>query len=117
MSEYAWVDAGNGRQVFRRIDTSPAPARSALPSPMIIGDTLADPVQSHADGRFYSSKAALRATYLPSGNPQGERYIEVGNDPARLRPPQRQKPDRKAIRETVQRSIARVKAGEKVRGA
>lgn len=117
MSEYGWIDAGNGRQVFRRIDTSPAPARSSLPCPMVMGDTLPEPVQSHADGRFYSSKAALRATYLPSGNPQGERYIEVGNDPARLRPRERPKADRKAIRETVQRSVARFKAGERVKGS
>lgn len=53
-----------------------------------------------ADGRTYSSKSALRATYKPNGNPQGESYVEVGNEPIREPPKQKS---------TVMESMKRVK--------
>lgn len=80
---YAWIDLGDGRQVYRKIDTQER-ARSDLPRPMIISDHI-DPVQSMADGRTYSSKSALRATYKASGNPDGVNYVELGNE--KLKPP------------------------------
>lgn len=55
-----------------------APARSSLAAPMLIRDEMA-PTVSMADGKEYTSKRAMRATYLPSGNPQGERYVEIGD--------------------------------------
>jgi hypothetical protein len=40
---------------------------------------------------------------------------EVGNDPARLRKPKRKpKPDRKAIRDTIEKAEARFRRGERV---
>lgn len=104
MTEYAWFDKGDGRQVYRRVNRNPAPQRSHLSMPMVIGDTVE--IKSMADGKTYTSKAALRASYLPSGNPQGERYIEVGNE--ELKPPPKPAPDRKAIRESVGKAFNQV---------
>src|SRR6478736_8493258 len=78
MIEYEWVDCGDGRQVFRRVDTMERKV-SDLPRPMVISDHI-ETVQSMADGRFYSSKSALRATYKPSGNAEGASYVELGNE-------------------------------------
>ena len=76
-----------------------------LPVPHFISDTI-DTVQSMADGRYYSSKAALKATYLPSGNPQGERFLEVGNEPIRAKPQPRQ--DTAGIRDAIKSAVAQV---------
>lgn len=54
--------------------------RANLAAPMLIDDSLPDGTYSGADGKAYTSKAALRASYLPSGNPQGKRYEEIGNE-------------------------------------
>ncbi|TJV21086.1 MAG: hypothetical protein E5Y04_28695 [Mesorhizobium sp.] len=103
---FAWFDVGGGRKVFRKVETA-KPKRSALPAPMINSDTMSE-VQSMHDGKFYTSKSALRATYRAAG------LEEVGNDPARLRPRKRPKVDRKAIRDTVEKAAARFDRGERV---
>lgn len=108
MPEYGWITTGDGRQVYRRIDVRPPAARSSLPFPMVITDDM-DPVQSQLDGKFYTSKSLLRATYKAAG------VTEVGNDPARLRKPKRKAPDRKAIRDTLEKAEARFRRGERVR--
>ena len=89
-----------------------APPRSSLPAPRVIGDTM-DPTQSMVDGKFYTSKSALRATYMPSGNKDGKRYVEVGNDSSVLNPKPYKKPppDRQAIRAAVRRAASRVGLG------
>lgn len=110
MPEYGWTRTDDGRQVYRRVDNSPPAARSSLPFPMVITDDM-DPVQSQLDGKFYTSKSHLRLTYKAAG------VTEVGNDPARLRPRQRAKPDRKAIRDSLEKAEARFKRGERVRKA
>lgn len=84
----------------------PALARSNLPCPMLMTDHM-DPVQSMVDGRMYDSKSALRRTYRQAG------VIEVGNDPARLRPRQKPKIDRKAIKASLDRAEARFNRGER----
>lgn len=75
-----------------------APARSSLPCPMMISDTM-DPTE-HVDGKFYTSKSQYRAVTKASG------YIEVGNDPARHKRTPAPKPDRKAIKEAVGKAMA-----------
>ncbi|RUZ76926.1 hypothetical protein EN943_15715 [Mesorhizobium sp. M7A.F.Ca.US.006.01.1.1] len=102
---FAWFDVGGGRKVFRKVETA-KPKRSALPAPMISSDTMSE-VQSMHDGKFYTSKSALRATYRAAG------LEEVGNDPARLRPRKRPKIDRQAIRTTIEKATARVNRGER----
>lgn len=81
-------------------------AASDLPVPSVISDRL-DGVQSMLDGRIYDSKSKLRATYKAAG------MVEVGNDPARLRPRKKPKPDRKAIRDSVEKATARFNRGER----
>lgn len=103
---FAWIDLGDGRQVYRRIEEHET-KRSTLPCPHVVSDTM-DPVQSMLDGKIYDSKAVLRRTYKEAG------MIEVGNDPARLKPRQRPKPDRKAIRQSIEKAEARYSRGERV---
>ncbi|MDB5280918.1 MAG: hypothetical protein JWR61_5873, partial [Ferruginibacter sp.] len=81
--------------------------RSAFPCPRIASDVM-EPVQSMATGRMHDSKASLRAEYKRMG------MIEVGNDPARLRPRVKPKPDRRAIRQTIEKAQARFNRGERV---
>lgn len=105
MAEYAWIEI-DGRQVYRRIDTSTV-QRSNLPFPRIISDTM-EPVQSMLDGKYYTSKSRLRATYKAAG------CVEVGNDPQRFKTRQKQKPDAKAIKDTLDKAAARYNNGERV---
>jgi hypothetical protein len=95
---YEWIDCGNGRQVYRKVDRTER-AVSDLPRPMVISDSI-EPCVSMADGRQYSSKAALRATYRPSGNPTGESFTEIGNE--KLPTPVRKEPI--GVRESIQRA-------------
>ena len=83
-------------------------ARSHYPAPRIAGDTI-EPTRSMADGKYYTSKALLRGTYKPSGNPHGNSYIEVGTE--KLGPKEKPKPDRKAINDSVERAFAKVGLG------
>jgi len=85
----------------------PKGASDALPVPNFITDTM-EPVQSMLDGKMYTSKSTLRGTYKAAG------MVEVGNDPARLRPRQKPKPDRKAIRTSLEKATARFNRGERV---
>jgi hypothetical protein len=68
---------------------------------MLMSDTM-DPVQSMLDGRMYDSKSRLRATYKDAG------VTEIGNDPQRFKTKERPKPDRKAIRDSIERAKARL---------
>lgn len=87
---------------YRQIES----ARSDLPFPQVMSDTM-EPVQSMLDGKMYTSKRALRATYRAAG------VTEVGNDPARLKPFKKPKPNERAIRDTVDQAFARVQRGER----
>lgn len=74
------------------------PARSHLPAPMVIGDSVE--IKSMVDGKIYTSKSALRKSYRERG------YVEVGNE--KLTPAPKPAPDRKAIREAVGKAMSRV---------
>jgi hypothetical protein len=74
-------------------------AGSDFPCPRVITDTM-DAVQ-HVDGKHYDSKSAFRAVTKARG------YIEVGNDPARLRPAERIKPNEKDQIAAIDKAIAR----------
>lgn len=102
---YAWIDLGDGRQVFRKVDVY-EPKRSHLSAPMVIGDTMPE-TQSMLDGRLYTSKSKLRETYREAG------VAEVGNDPARLRKQPKARPDRKAIKTSIEKAKARFDRGER----
>lgn len=87
---------------------------SDISSPMVIMDTM-PAVQSMVDGKMYDSKAALRATYKPTGNAEGKEYIEVGNDPARHKPFKRAKPDTAKNIEAIKKAHARFDRGERAK--
>jgi hypothetical protein len=87
-------------------------ARSDLPVPLIISDTM-EPTRSPADGRVYTSKSALRATYKPSGNPQGRSYVEMGNDVPKG-PPPAPKADVGGIDTAIEKAVARFERGERI---
>jgi hypothetical protein len=100
MPQYGWITLGDGRQVYKRIDKSSLPARSALPSPMLISDDM--PAAEHVDGKFYSSKSSYRRVTRENG------LVEVGDDPGRFRKPARPDTD-KAIEQSIDRAIARAR--------
>ena len=83
-------------------------AQSDLPAPNVISDVMSA-VQSQATGVMYDSKSKIRAEYKRLG------MVEVGNDPARLRPRQRPQADRKAIRASIEKATARFNRGERVK--
>jgi len=75
---YAWFDMGDGRKVYRKVAESRGP-RSHLACPQIVRP-FAEPVQSMADGKWYSNPRDLENTYKASGNPKGEEYVALGNE-------------------------------------
>lgn len=103
---YAWVTLEDGRQVYRKQVTT-EPKRSSFPCPMLALDTMPE-TRSMATGEVYTSKAALRSEYKSLG------MVEVGNDPARLRPRAKPKIDRAAIKSSLEKAEARFNRGERV---
>lgn len=81
-------------------------------APSVISDNQ-PLLRSMADGNLYDSKAAMRRSYLPSGNKEGKRYTEVGNDPSILTPKPyvKPKPPRHKIKEAVGRAFSRAGLG------
>lgn len=75
----AWFDLGNGRKVYRTVREARPDNRSGLALPALVRD-FDEPVQSMADGKFYTSKRALAASHKASGNPHGQDFIELGNE-------------------------------------
>lgn len=105
--EYHWTSAWPNNHLEAE------PHRSDLPSPMLSLDTM-DPVKSMADGKIYTSKAALRSTYKPSGNPDGIRYAEVGNEKVNVSSLPKPKSDVKGIQDALHKAKARYDRGERV---
>lgn len=99
--------------VIFRISHAAAPAHHTRGShccPALIGDDM-PPTKNMVDGQFYTSKAAMRATYKPSGNAEGATFSEVGNDPAMFRRTSKPKPDRTAVKAAVGRAFSRAGLG------
>lgn len=103
---YRWYDLGNGRQVYRKVP-EPRPEPSHLPSPRIVRD-FDEPVQSMANGQWYTSKAGLAASHKASGNPHGVDFIELGNEQPTLTP---YEPDAAKRREDVRQALHDVVTG------
>lgn len=94
---HAWIELGEGRKVYRRVEAAPRPARSALASPHVASDTM-EPVQHPCTGEVFTSKSGFRAVTRAHG------CVEVGDDPARLRPRPARKPDREGIRQSLKKA-------------
>jgi hypothetical protein len=104
---YNWFERGDGRKVFRRVPESQIDKRSDLPCPMLIRD-FDEPVQSMADGNWYTSKRALAASHKASGNPYGQDFIELGNDDLTF---VEHKTDEKKLRDDIRVAKAELDAG------
>ena len=102
-------DCGDMHDVHEWPDNHRRP-EEALAAPSVISDNQPF-IQSMATGEWFDSKAALRATYKPSGNKQGERYTEVGGDPAILKPFKKPKPDRMKIKAAVHGAFSKAGLG------
>lgn len=70
----AWFVFDNGRSFHRSLSPSP-PSRRA---PAIHRDSIA-PCRG-MDGQMHDSLSSYRRTLKADGNPQGENYIELGNE-------------------------------------
>lgn len=77
-------------------------ARSSLAVPYFICDSM-DETQSMLDGKYYTSKSELRATYKAAG------MIELGNE--EMAPFKAPEKDRKGQRDAIERAICEVEAG------
>lgn len=100
----SWHDVENWPSKCVSVRTT---ARSGFPAPRIIKD-FDEPVQSMADGKWYTNKAALAATYKPSGNPRGEEFVELGNEDISFKAPEA---DPKERREHIKQAINDVVSG------
>ncbi len=72
VTEFTWIDMGDGRSVYRRI-THRTDNRSDLPAPMVITDTM-DALRHPATGDMVDSKAHFRKVTRDHG------AQEVGTD-------------------------------------
>lgn len=84
-----------------------AGAQRLILAPAVRSDSI-EPCYG-ADGKMHDSLASLRATYLPSGNPKGKRYTEIGNE----KPPahKRVEPGEKERRDDIKAAIEDIKNG------
>jgi hypothetical protein len=80
-----------------------AAARSSLPMPMVISDTM--PPTEQVDGKFYTSKAAFRAVGRAHG------LTEVGNEKPK---PKTRVNDREGRRRSIKKAIEKYAAGHRV---
>jgi hypothetical protein len=78
-----------------------------FPIPNFISDTT-EPLEHPLTGKFYTSKREFSRITRERG------YEEVGNDPNRLKPAPAPKADKSAIKESVQKAVARYNNGERV---
>lgn len=108
---YVCPDCGGMHDKYAWPDNHARPGER-LASPQVIRDEM-DPVQNQHDGRIYTSKRAMRASYLPSGNKEGARLIEVGTEKQKPKP--KYKPDAKAIRTSMDKAQAALNRGEVTR--
>lgn len=74
----AWFIFDDGRSYLRKTARSAPAARSDFPCPMIRRDAI-EPCRG-MDGQMHDSLSSYRRTLKADGNPQGENYIELGNE-------------------------------------
>src|SRR5688500_4341372 len=84
-----------------------APASRLISAPRVRSDAI-DPILG-PDKRMHDSLASFRASCRPDGNPQGERYLELGDQELpKFKAPEF---DRRERRDAIRAGIADVKAG------
>lgn len=106
-----WLDSEE--YAFRKAANSQDIRRSHLPVPMVSGSDTMDPLQSMADGKVYTSKAAMRASYKADNNPQGVTYTEVGNEYQKTEY-KKPKPKPKGIKDSIEKAVATLRTQGKL---
>lgn len=106
-SDEAWFVFDDGRRCLRKIERPRPVARSDFPAPAILRDSIAPCLGM--DGKMHDSLSSYRRTLKANGNPQGETYIELGNESLT---PVKYEFDRKQRRDDIRAAIADVKAGK-----
>lgn len=111
MTTYVFTDGGMINKATGEFE--PFNRNAPVKMPRIYTGDEQEPTLSMADGKIYTSKAAMRASYKPSGNPQGESYIEVGDDQSYKKLNElKRKPDESKIIEAVDRAVADLNSGK-----
>lgn len=105
------TDCGDLHHRDRWPDNHARPEESIL-APMVVRDEM-EPTKSMVDGSIHTSKRGIRKTYEPSGNREGVKYQELGDDPARLKPRKKPKIDKRGIRDSMAKAQARFDRGER----
>lgn len=102
-----WVNKATGA-----VDPPRYPGQICMPR--IDRSDETEPLQSAADGKFYTSKAAMRESYRASNNPRGVEFIEVGDDSRYLKgtAPERDTGSKADIAEAVDKAQAAINRGE-----
>jgi len=103
----AWFVFDDGSKRLRKINQPENACRSDFPAPAIMRDSIAPCLGM--DGKMHDSLSSYRKTLKADGNPQGETYIELGNESLK---PVVHKFDRKQRRDDIKAAIADVKAGK-----
>lgn len=110
MTKYRLTSGGLQNQSTGEIEPFMPHAAPKLPR-IYTGDEQ-EPLMSMADGKMYTSKAKMRASYKPSGNPQGATFVEIGDDQSYKKQAQaNRRPDEKLIRDATERAFADLSAG------
>ena len=110
MTKYRWTPNGLENQDTGDIEPFRHDAPVVLPR-IHTGDEQ-EPLLSMADGKMYTSKAKMRESYKPGGNPQGATFVEIGDDQSYKKQAQaNRKPDENLIREATERAFADLNAG------
>lgn len=101
---FGWHVFDNGRSYHRSLERASPSARSSTPS--IRRDSI-EPCRG-MDGRMHDSLSSYRRTLRADGNPQGENYIELGNESLS---PVTYDFDKAARREDIRAALQDVKNG------
>ena len=98
-----------GPHTWRFVKDEIPPARSALPMPAVIGDSM--PPTEQVDGKFYTSKAKFRAVGRALG------LTEVGTEKIKPTVTRRSASpqSKRARREAFARAVAQYQAGRRLR--
>lgn len=91
-----------------------APAQRLVCAPALAATDEIAPCWG-ADGKQHSSLSSYRNSLLPQNNARGERFIEMGNEPAKPYTPPPIDPKKR--RDDVRRAIADIKKGKPVPAA
>ncbi len=82
-------------------------ARRLISATRTLKSDAIDPIRG-ADGKMHDSLASYRKSLEPGGNPQGERYLEIGDQELKPNLPQF---DRAQRRDDIKAALEDVKSG------